>query len=202
MPLWSLAVALLVLAAGAREGADSDAAVARAREALRARLGVADTRIHLVDAAPASWNDTSLGCPEKGQAYQPVVTQGHVVHLRVDDRTYDVRVGGERALVCEAAESAAAQAVAAARVSRLARRELAARLELPESGVHVELVRPRTWPDASLGCGTADVPAPQAGAGVKGFLIELTAGGRSYEYHADGGRVISCDPATTGAPAK
>jgi hypothetical protein len=193
-------VALLALVAGTPEGTDSAAAVARAREALRTRLGVADTRIHMVDAAPTSWNDTSLGCPEKGQAYQPVVTQGHVVHLRVDDRTYDVRVAGDRVLVCEAAESAAAQAVAAARVSRLARRELAARLKLSEADVHVELVRPRTWPDAALGCGTPDAAAAP-GAGVRGFLIELTAGGRPYEYHADTDRVVSCDPATARTPA-
>lgn len=195
-----LGALLLALGPGAGDGPDADAAVARAREALRARLGIADSRINLVDASAARWNDTSLGCPEKGQVYQPVLTQGHVVHLRVDDRTYDLRVTGERARVCEAADGAAAQAVAAARVSRLARRDLAARLKLSESDVHVEFVRPRTWPDASLGCGAEGSLAAPADDGVRGFLIELTAGGQRHEYHADTDRVVACGGGTTRAP--
>lgn len=195
-----LGVLLLAVGPGAGDGSDTEAAVARARAALRARLGVDDARLSLVDVSSARWNDTSLGCPEKGQVYQPVLTQGHVVHLRVDDRTYDLRVAGESARVCEAADGAAAQAVAAARVSRLARRELAAKLGVEESQVHVEFVRPRTWPDASLGCGAEGSAAAPADNGVRGFLIELTAGGRRHEYHADADRVVACGVGTTHAP--
>ena len=187
---------LLAVGAVTVDGPGADAAVARARAALRARLGISDTRINLVDASPARWSDTSLGCPEKGHAYSPVLTQGHVVHLRVDDRTFDVRVDADRALVCETPDGAAGQAVAVARVSRLARRELAARLKIPESEVHVAFVRPRTWPDATLGCGPADGAVAAPGGDVRGYLIALTASGRQHEYHADADRVVSCDPGT------
>lgn len=189
----------VVLAALARAGDASDAgadtAVRVAREALSARLSVPDSRINLVEAAPARWSDTSLGCPEKGHAYQPAITEGHTVHLRVDDRTFDVRVAAGRAVVCEGPGGAAQQAVAAARLARLARRDLAVSLGLPEGEVHVEFVRPRSWPDASLGCERAGRPASGTPREVRGFLLELTARGDRYEYHADTERVVRCDPA-------
>ncbi len=191
-----LGVLLAALArAGDASDAGADAAVRVAREALRARLSVPDSRINLVDVAPARWSDTSLGCPEKGHVYQPAISEGHAVHLRVDDRTFDVRVAAGRAVVCEGPGGAAQQAVAAARLARLARRDLAGRLGLPQVEVHVEFVRPRTWTDAALGCQGASQPSSGTPREVRGFLLELTAGGHRYEYHADTERVVPCDAA-------
>ncbi len=189
MDLTWLGALLLTLAPGGPD-ARADAAVSAAREALRARLSVPASRIDLVDVAATRWNDSSLGCPEKGRVYAQVITDGHTVHLRVDDRTFDVRVAGGRAVVCEGAGSAA-EPTQAARVTHLARRDLASRLGIAEDEVRVERVRPRTWPDGSLGCGGANPPADGQGE-VQGFLLELTAGGRRYEYHADAERVVAC----------
>jgi hypothetical protein len=193
--LTSLA-ALLVALAGAGESpeARTDAAVRVARETLRVRLSVPDSRINLMDVRPARWSDASLGCPEKGHVYAQVLTEGYTVHLRVDDRTFDVRVAGGRAVICQGPGGTAEQAVAAARLARLARLDLAASLGLPEAEVHVELVRPRTWTDDSLGCAPAGPPTGATPSGVRGFLLELTAGGRRYEYHADTERVVRCAP--------
>jgi hypothetical protein len=188
---------LLAAAVGATDkpGAAAEAAVRVAREALKARLSVPDSRINLVDVAAARWTDSSLGCPVKGHVYQPVVTEGHTVHLRVDDRTFDLRVAAGRAVVCEGPGGAAEQAVAAARLARLARRDLAVSLGLPEGEVHVEFVRPRTWTDGSLGCAPAGPPTGATLSEVRGFLLELTAGARRYEYHADTERIVRCAPA-------
>lgn len=182
---------VLLLALAPAEGPDTraDAAVSAAREALRARLSVPASRIALVDVAATRWNDSSLGCPEKGHVYAQVVTEGHTVHLRADDRTFDVRVAGGRAVVCVGASGAAE--APAERAARTARRDLATRLGIAEDEIQVELVRPHTWPDDSLGCGGAN-PPPEARTEVRGFLLELAAGGRRYEYHADAEHVLAC----------
>jgi hypothetical protein len=80
---------------------------------------------------------------------------------------------------------------AAQRVERLARHDLAARLTVDERKIETKSVKPTTWPDASLGC-------PEAGRmyaqiETPGFLIELAARGKTYRYHADRKRVVTCD---------
>ncbi len=189
MDLRWLGVLLLALAPADGPDARADAAVRAAREALRSRLSVPASRIELVDVAATRWNDASLGCPEKGHVYAQVITEGHTVHLRVDDRTFDVRVAGGRALICEDADSAAEPT--ARRAAQLARRDLASRLGIAEDEVRVERVRPHTWLDDSLGCGGAN-PPPDAQTEIHGYVLELTAGGRRYEYHADAERVVAC----------
>ena len=48
-----------------------------------------------------TWSDTSLGCPRKGMMYAQVLTPGYQVILRVGGTQYDVRIGGNRALICQ-----------------------------------------------------------------------------------------------------
>ncbi len=127
LPMVLLPVALL----GAGEDVALDTAVAAAREAIRARLGAADSRIHVVEAVASRWADASLGCPEKGVSYAQVLTAGHQVRLRVEDRTFDVRVAAGRTVVCglgTATPGAEADAAATTRLYRTARRDLAKRL--------------------------------------------------------------------------
>lgn len=193
---WIQALLLLVAAAGGGDdgGGARDEAIRLARESLRSRLGVSESRIHLVEAEPLRWGDTSLGCPEKGLIYQPVASEGYGVRLRVDDRTFDIRVAGARAMICEEPRSGEDTPLAATRLYREARRDLAERLKIPQSDIRVELVRPRTWPDASLGCKAVDTPPPSdKSSEIRGFLIELAVGGRSYTYHADLTRVVLCE---------
>ena len=46
------------------------------------------------------------------------------------------------------------------------------------------------WPDPSLGCPVkGQVYPPQP---TRGFLIELASGGKTYEYHSDMNRVVTC----------
>ena len=190
-PLWlALPFVPLLVAVGAN-GPDDDA-VQTARAAVARRLAVSEERVHLVDVAASRWNDASLGCPRKDTVYAQVVTEGHRVRLRVDDRILDVRVAAGRAVVCEGSETAATQAAAAARLSRLARRDLAARLGVAEAAVRVDVVRPRRWSEAALDC-AAKALTDAAVGGVRGYLIELSAGDRRYEYRADTERVLFCE---------
>jgi len=64
--------------------------------------------------------------------------------------------------------------------------DLARRLDVPDDQVVVERVEEVTWNDGSLGCAEKGTMYTQAL--VDGSRITLSAGGRTYEYHAGGGR--------------
>lgn len=80
---------------------------------------------------------------------------------------------------------------AAQRVERLARQDLAKKLTVDERKIETKSVKPTTWPDASLGCPEAGKMYAQME--TPGFLIELASGGKTYRYHADRKRVVTCD---------
>ena len=61
-------------------------------------------------------------------------------------------------------------------------RDLSGRLGVPPEAIRVVRVVEVTWRDQSLGCPQPGMAYAQALA--DGTLIELEAGGRTYEYHA------------------
>jgi hypothetical protein len=180
---------LLVGAAASAE----DAAVSVARAAVAERSSAPESSIHLVDVEATQWGDTSLGCREKGRMYAQMVVRGYRVRLRVEDRTFDVRVAGRRAVICDrAAQEGEDGAAATTRLYRQARQDLAERLGIPETEIEVRFIRPKVWPDDSLGCpGATREDAPPTR--VRGYLIALDAGERTYEYHTDMQRVVYCE---------
>jgi hypothetical protein len=194
-----LPLTLLVLGRSSTTSVEAarQAALDLALTALTKRLAINGDAVKVLDATPVEWPDAALGCPEKGMVYAQMVVPGYRLHLRVDDLTHDVHVGGGRAVVCgeptpTASESTIATVV---RLRDLARRDLALRLKLPEKDVQVTLVRPTTWPDAGLGC-------PEPGRTyetieTRGFLIELRARGKVHRYHSDQARVVACDERPT-----
>jgi hypothetical protein len=192
--------ALLLLSAMIEDAGPTvarDAAVRLARESLGGELGVAPAALVLQAASAAEWRDSSLGCPEKGMRYLPVLTPGHRVTLEHDGRAYLMHVGGGRAVRCDRGPSVRADedaraddAAAAARIFAEARRDLARRLGVPEAEVKAGLLRRTTWPDASLGCPRQGETYAQAL--TPGFVIELEVGGARHVYHSDGQRVVQC----------
>jgi hypothetical protein len=76
-------------------------------------------------------------------------------------------------------------------VVRMARQDLAKRLGIPEKEVKTGAVQRRTFSDASLGCPKPDTMYAQVE--TPGYVIELAARGKSYEYHADAKRVVACE---------
>ena len=186
--LAALCAALLAAAAPTA----GEQAVQLARRVASEKLGVAPDRFTVRTVEPAEWPDSSLGCPRQGVNYRPVVTRGHRVVLEAEGRVSTVHVAGATAVFCEPGPSGRGLRFAALRdISQLARRDLAARLKLPEDAVHVTSTQPRNWPDASLGCPKPDTMYAQVV--TPGFLIELEANGKMYRYHSDYQRVVPCD---------
>lgn len=80
---------------------------------------------------------------------------------------------------------------AAVNLTDLARQDLAGRLKIDAAKITVVSQKETVWPDGSLGC-------PQPGMSymqmqVPGSIIELSASGKKYTYHADQRRVVHCD---------
>lgn len=80
---------------------------------------------------------------------------------------------------------------------RLAKEDLARRLEVSPEAIEVLSVEAVDWPDTSLGC-----PQPgmmYAQVITPGFRVLLKAEGESYEYHAARAtQVVLCSPAGSG----
>lgn len=71
-----------------------------------------------------------------------------------------------------------------------AKADAAARTGIEASAWKVTRLEAAQWPDASLGC-----PKPgemYAQVLMPGFLIELSAEGRTLEYHSGGKRTVYC----------
>ncbi len=171
-------------------------ALALAKETVATQTGIAEAAIEVVNAVAVRWPDSSLGCPQKGMMYLQVITPGYRILLRAGGEEYDVRVGNNRALICEQPAKtplapSKGRVGAAAQASERARQDLAARLGVPVDEIQVRFIKITQWPDTSLGC-------PQPGESyeqvpTEGFLIELEHGGKTYEYRADEERLVLCE---------
>ncbi len=180
----------LPLLAAAASGGEQHA-VQLARQVASQRLGVPPDRFTVRSVEPAEWPDSSLGCPRPGLNYRPVVTRGYQVVLEAEGRVSTVHVAGETAVLCEPPLPRNLRLAPAPGLQQLARRDLAARLQVPEASVRVQSIRPQTWPDTSLGCPKPDTMYAQVT--TPGFVIDLESGGKTYKYHSDLQRVVPCD---------
>lgn len=75
----------------AEEGMGKKEALAKVKADLASRLGVKENEISLVSVEAVTWNDTSLGCPEKGMMYVQVLTPGYRIILEAGGKQYDYR---------------------------------------------------------------------------------------------------------------
>lgn len=174
---------------------EQPSAIKIAMDTVSAELQVPRSAIELVSSAPAEWPDSSLGCAQRGERYRPAVTSGWTVTLAFEGDRAVVHVSGERAVICSHTRStkvsSASLAVAAAKMTKLARTDLAARLNVPEQRIDVDAAKPSTWPNAALGCPDAGRVYPDVA--VAGFVIRLTHDKKTYIYHSDmQARVVSC----------
>ncbi len=185
----------------AGESSAAEDAIARAKATLETTLGIPAGDIRFARATAAEWPDTSLGCPEKGMVYQPVVTSGHAVLLEVDKRVYTVHVAGSAAIVCDPVgkprqDPHSARMERAAKPLDLARRDLAARLNARAEEITLVAMRRASWPDAGLGCPRRGEQYAQVV--TSGFAIELGYHDEVYTYHASPDRAVLCGkPAAT-----
>ena len=192
MTVTLLAMALcFVLAAAGGTGDRPPAQVAR--EVAAKALGIPEGQFQVKSVEPAEWPDSSLGCGSGNANYLPVVTRGHRVVLEANGKTHTVHVAGKYGVLCDRPRLGGrlGRNFASARLVERARQDLAARLGVDPEAVQTGWVRPTVWPDASLGCPKPDMVYAQVE--TPGYEIELEANGKTYRYHADQQRVVSCE---------
>jgi hypothetical protein len=69
---------------------------------LAGRLGLDKGQITVVQVSEKQWSDSSIGCPQPGQAYLTVITPGYQIILQVGDKQYDYHTGSQsRFILCE-----------------------------------------------------------------------------------------------------
>ncbi len=178
---------------------DTERGVAElAIEALAKDLSVPAGKILIDTIRAVQWSDSSIGCPQPGEAYMQVVTPGHKVTLRVDGQIYVVHEAGNRAFVCRQTKAVGGVTpkleLVFGKQMVAARKDLAARLGVPERDIRPASAEEKTWDDAGLGC-----PEPglsYAAGPVKGWALKLKHHSRDFIYHTDLSRTIPC-PAIT-----
>ena len=184
-------------ATGRLDAAQADLAKLAIRT-LAQELGVAEDRIVVDTIRAIDWRDSSIGCPQPGQAYLQVITPGHRITLRVDGQLHFVHEANGRAFVCR--KSKAVSGVTPERELVFgpqlleARKDLAARLHVAEDEIRLLSAQARTWNDESLGC-------PETGRKyeprkVSGYVLRLRHQSRQFTYHTDLQRTIPCPEIT------
>lgn len=195
-----LSIAIAALVAGACAGAQSipnpaETDVAKlAVAALAKDLGIAADKIQVDTVRTVNWPDSSIGCPQPGRAYMQVITPGHKVSLRADGRIYVVHEAKGRAFVCEKTKPYAGVdpkgELVFGSMMLEARRDLAARLGVPESEIRMTAAQEQTWEDASLGCPEPGKTYPPGK--VTGWVLAFEHAKRPFTYHTDLHRTIPC----------
>lgn len=172
--------------------------VSSAAAALAADLGIGMADISHVSTMPTEWSDTSLGCPQPGQAYAQMVTPGYIITLMGNSTTYEVHTDqAGTAIVCTATASGdSADASADPIVQDFiagAKAQLSAQLGIPETEIALVRSEAREWSDSSLGCAGGQTPTP---APTTGYRIVLAVGEERYEFHTDQSRMFLCNNPT------
>jgi hypothetical protein len=178
-----LALVVAMLAIGTlRAQTPRDEAVRAATDLVSAKIGVAAADLRVVSVAEATWRDSSLGCPERGQVYTPALVGGFRVTLQGGSTRYEVHTGSGRAVMCDGAAPAAKAPNEAVRpaldAAAHARRHLGSRLGIAPADLVITRIRPWRVQD-----GTCEPPAGVK-AGGPTFFIELSRDEQRYRYRA------------------
>jgi hypothetical protein len=76
--------------------------VALAQRRLADQLELPSRRIQVVDAAPYTWSDSSLGCPQPGVNYPPISIDGYRIVLEAADQQYIFHTDSTQLIACPA----------------------------------------------------------------------------------------------------
>ena len=179
------------LTAFAQQPGKPDAeAAALARRTLAAKLSVPIERIKIVSVSPVEWRDSSLGCPERGMVYTPVLTPGYKVTLREGNREHVVHVARTHAVICgspgESKLAPAALISGSLKAGDAVRAALAARLKIDADRVRIVSTRPAR--SDSRPCAAApSVPSGPA------FIVDAQAETHTFRYYTDDAVTVSCE---------
>lgn len=167
---------------------DATLPVQTAVATLAREMDVPEGTIGLVEALPVQWTDSSLGCPQPGEVYLDVVTQGYLITLSVGEETYHVHTDlSGTAVVCFNQDDAVGEGTVrdpvVAEFIAQAKADLAARLGVAVDAITLVRSEAVEWTDASLGC--REPGAEYAAVLVPGYRIILAFEDQFYEYHTD-----------------
>lgn len=166
----------------------------RAVKMLAEELNAPMTQVSVISIKPVNWPDSSVGCPQPGQAYAQVITPGHRIVLRARGEIHVMHEAGSDPFVCKRSKPVASlsprRELAWADMAAKAREDLAQQLSVEVDAIKVVDAKRRRFDDADLGCpapGTVASPAP-----VDGYVLVLRHDRRNFTYHTDLERVIAC----------
>ncbi|MEL6301580.1 MAG: hypothetical protein AAFV47_08535 [Pseudomonadota bacterium] len=161
-------------------------------DALAEHLGIDADTITVDTVRTIQWRDSSIGCPQPGEAYGQVVTPGHKITLRVDDDIHVAHEANGRAFICQrtkrVADVTGSGEFVWAKQALVARKSLADTLGVELQSIRVESAKRMTWPTTGIGCpGPTDIQA-----NVNGYILTLRHAERRFTYNTDLNRVIAC----------
>jgi hypothetical protein len=64
-------------------------------------LGVPEDRVQVISVQEVEWPDSSLGCPEPGGVYLPIMIPGHLLFLAVGAQPYELHSGLGHIILCD-----------------------------------------------------------------------------------------------------
>lgn len=68
---------------------------------LAAKMGLNVNQIQVMDFSPKEWNDSSLGCPQKGIMYVQMIVSGYVITLRSQNKDFVYHTGLNNIVSCQ-----------------------------------------------------------------------------------------------------
>jgi hypothetical protein len=195
------------------EEANLQRMILTAKEDLAQRLNLPVDEVVLLEWKAVTWSDSSLGCPEPGQNYLPVLQDGYLLRIGAMGKVYQYHSGEDYSpFYCERPIKPYDEGIVEADLGEVpptkevslekpepiqppadrasqdlvaqAKGDLAARLGIDLDAIELLRFEAVTWRDGSLGC-------PEAGMGyiqvlIDGHRILLRAGEQVYHYHSGG----------------
>ena len=176
-----------------------DAVIARLAQVVGQAAG--DLKVEVVEVEYVEWPDSSLGCPQRGRMYLPVVTPGYRIVLMANGQQYEFHTDttGKIVVLCEPGPvSGRSPGMDHNQMPDVLLRRVV-RAFAQHLGVKPETLKVREaafveWPNTALGC-----PAPDRGSAeviTLGYRVVLEdAEGTRYEIHTDlgGTRWVWCE---------
>lgn len=65
------------------------------------KLKVDRSKIEVSEVVEHKWNDTSLGCPQKGKMYTQIITAGFVIKLKWQNKLFIYNAGLNKVINCQ-----------------------------------------------------------------------------------------------------
>ncbi|MEM7450965.1 MAG: hypothetical protein AAGA41_08900 [Pseudomonadota bacterium] len=166
----------------------------RAIAVLSEEMSIPISQVTVVSVRPVNWPDSSIGCPQPGQAYAQVITPGHKISVRARGEIHVLHEAGGKPFLCKrtkpVAELTPKRELAWAGMATQAREALAGQLGVTPEDIKVRDARRKRFDNASLDCPEAGVSYPATP--VEGYVIVLSHGRRLFSYHTDLERLVLC----------